>query len=458
MPLRGFCCIMLAMLKKVLLLAAAAACTFAAFAGCSNSENETNDNTVLGMRYYKSWPAFNTTAEFALYAPFTEQAEKDKAIATYEQAASLLNELESVLSVSVEGSDIYKFNTAAPGATVGISQHTYNVLKTARDMYEETEGAYNAGVYYSVDLWGFAPSLPGDESMPYDREHPNEQLPEDKYIEAFQKLGTHFPEIQLTDNGDGTYSVTKPEATVTVDGDETVYSLRIDLGGIGKGYAVELVDELIDEAGFENSYFSFGTSSMAINGSATSEDGKWELQIRDPRGQGLNDWYLSMRVANASLSTSGDYEQYYIIDGERYCHIIDPATGAPINRGIITATCIGGNAAEADARTTAICAMDLDTAIAYINSDEVKEQGLKLGFVYENKFGWKTFYTNMNEGDYILKLDNELPSWAYILIIIGAICIGCGIWCIVKHIKKSKSKQAEQVIEQSGSKVEVEEN
>ena len=406
---------MLAMLKKVLLLAAAAACTLTALAGCGDKNNIFaalsscgNKNDALGLKYSKQFYAFSTLADFNLYSAFTEQEEKDRAVALGDSVRDLLGELENTLSVAVEGSDIYKFNTAAPGATVGISQHTYNVLKTALDMYEETEGAYNAGVYYSVDLWGFAPSLPGDEPMPYDREHPNEQLPEDKYIEAFQKLGTHFPEIQLTDNGDGTYSVTKPEATVTVDGDETVYSLRIDLGGIGKGYAVELVDELIDESGFENGYFSFGTSSMAINGSATSQDGKWELAFRDPRGTGDGS-YLSLRTANVAVSTSGDYENYYMIEGTRYCHIIDPDTGRPINNGIATASCVGGDAGEDDARTTAICTMTPAEAVAYINREDIKAMDLKMSFVVvsgDNKY----VVTNMRPEEYTLAAGFTLAS------------------------------------------------
>ena len=403
MPLRGFCCIMLAMLKKVLLLAAAAACTFAALPGCAD------DNQTAGLKYSRQYYAFSTLAEFNLYSAFTEQEEKDRAVALGDSVRDLLGELENTLSVAVEGSDIYKFNTAAPGATVGISQHTYNVLKTALDMYEETEGAYNAGVYYSVDLWGFAPSLPGDEPMPYDREHPNEQLPEQKYIEAFQKLGEHFPEIQLTDNGDGTYSVTKPEATVTVDGDETVYSLRIDLGGIGKGYAVELVDGLIDEAGFENSYFSFGTSSMAINGSATSEDGKWELAFRDPRGTSGSQTYISLRTSDVAVSTSGDYENYYILDDVRYCHIIDPDTGRPIDNGIATASCVGGDAGEDDARTTAICTMTPAEAVAYINREDIKAMDLKMSFVVvsgDNKY----VVTNMRPEEYTLAAGFTLAS------------------------------------------------
>lgn len=394
---------MLAMLKKVLLLAAAAACTFAALPGCAD------DNQTAGLKYSRQYYAFSTLAEFNLYSAFTEQEEKDRAVALGDSVRDLLGELENTLSVAVEGSDIYKFNTAAPGATVGISQHTYNVLKTALDMYEETEGAYNAGVYYSVDLWGFAPSLPGDEPMPYDREHPNEQLPEQKYITAFQQLGTHFSDIVPTDNGDGTYSVTKPKATVTVDGDENIYSLRIDLGGIGKGYAVGLVDGLIDEAGFENSYFSFGTSSMAINGSATSEDGKWELAFRDPRGTSGSQTYISLRTSDVAVSTSGDYENYYILDDVRYCHIIDPDTGRPIDNGIATASCVGGDAGEDDARTTAICTMTPAEAVAYINREDIKAMDLKMSFVVvsgDNKY----VVTNMRPEEYTLAAGFTLAS------------------------------------------------
>jgi thiamine biosynthesis lipoprotein len=68
------------------------------------------------------------------------------------------------------------------------------------------------------------------------------------------------------------------------------------------------------------------------------------------------------------ISTSGDYEQYYIIDDVRYCHIIDPTTGKPVQTGIMTATIIGGSAAEDDALTTAIMTMGKDKAIEFINT------------------------------------------------------------------------------------------
>ena len=153
---------------------------------------------------------------------------------------------------------------------------------------------------------------------------------------------------------------------------------------------------------------------MTINGSAGSSDGLWSLTFRDPRGNS-SDYYMSVRVRDIALSTSGDYENYYEVDGKRYCHIINPFTGSPIETGILTVTCLGGTAAEADARTTAISAMGLDRAIEYINSDSVKTKNLKIAFIYLNSAGEKLVVTNMEEGEYELagehyKLASEIDE------------------------------------------------
>lgn len=384
---------------------------------------------------------FATEATISLYDYFdTEQSQND-AVAFVESVYNTLKELESKLSVSIEGSDIYNFNAAELGARVEISADTYNVLNYALSVYEETDGAYNAGVYYSVDLYGFAARSDG-QKRPYDRANAGEQLPADKYVKAFKELAGSFGEVKLEQSG-GSYYAVKPQKTVTVEGDDTVYDLHIDLGGIGKGYAADMVDKMLEEAGYNNSYFSFGSSSMQINGSATSADGKWELTFRDPRGN-IMEYYFSTRVANSAVSTSGDYEQYYEIDGRRYCHIIDPSTGSPINNGILTATVIGGTAAEADARTTAICCMSLSEAREYINSEEVKALGLKIAFVYQNSIGWKTVYTNMADGEYTITIHNELPSWVYLLICVGVVVLACGGYAVYRAVAKRRAAKAEQ--------------
>ena len=73
-------------------------------------------------------------------------------------------------------------------------------------------------------------------------------------------------------------------------------------------------------------------------------------------------------IANLSVSTSGDNAQYYMIDGVRYCHVINPKTGKPVQTGVMSATILGGSAAEDDAYTTAIMAMGRDKAAEFVKT------------------------------------------------------------------------------------------
>lgn len=405
---------------------------------------------------------FGTDAYLRIYLPIDISDEElaqatEKANALHEEIKALLTSLDSSMNIANENSYISQFNSAEAGSEIEIDYHTYQVLSIAIKMFEETDGYYNPGVYYSVDLYGFGVRADYNERRPYDREDPSVELPDNEYVTAFQQLGESFAEVS-TYQRDGKYYVSKPEKTVTVEGH--TYSLAMDLGGIGKGYAIDLVDGLIDEAGFEYGYFNFGSSSQAINGSL-SEDGKYELQFQHPRAL-LGVGYLSTRAANVAISTSGDYILSYTIDGTRYSHIINPKTGAPIRTGIATATVLDGrvgvySAAEADARTTALCAMGVEKATEYMN--ELTEQGIMVAFLHENGIGWLTLYTNMEEDVFVADgvsfetdLRNELPSWVYLVICIGFVVIVVAAYAIVRVVKnrrKSKSVESNPVTAQS---------
>lgn len=344
---------------------AAAACVMPFAYGCS-SDYETQ--RALGSY-------MGTDASLVLTTNFNDEEVEALANELWAETKSCLSQIERSISVNVESSYISKFNAADAGEKVQLDETSYTVLSLAKEVYELTGGYYNPAVYYSVDLYGFS-SGTTRESMPYDRDSYT-ILPDEKYITAFQTLSGSFSQIIL-ESADGGYYATKPQTTVEVDG--AVYALKIDLGGIGKGYAADIVGELITNYGFEYGYFNFGSSSIAVKNSYETEDGKWNLSFRDPRGS-VNDSYLSAYVSDCCLSSSGDYEQYYLVDGVRYCHIIDPMTGSPIQTGIITATVIGGTAAENDALTTAIMAMGLEKAVDFINEELT---GKKVVFVYES--------------------------------------------------------------------------
>lgn len=405
---------------------------------------EQTEEEEVGKVYTRNYLAFGTSALIRVYTLDTSDEEYQRFIALHEEIKALLTSLDSSMNIANENSYISQFNSAEAGSEIEIDYHTYQVLSIAIKMFEETDGYYNPGVYYSVDLYGFGVRADYNERRPYDRKDPSVELPDNEYVTAFQQLGESFAEVS-TYQRDGKYYVSKPEKTVTVEGQ--TYSLAMDLGGIGKGYAIDLVDGLIDEAGFEYGYFNFGSSSQAINGSL-SEDGKYELQFQNPR-KFLGVGYLTTRTANVAISTSGDYILSYTIDGTRYSHIINPKTGAPIRTGIATATVLDGrdgegiySAAEADARTTALCAMGVEKATEYMN--ELTEKGIKVAFLHENGIGWLNFYTNMEDGTYTLNIQNELPSWVYLVICIGFVVVVVAAYAIVRVVKNRRAAKAGQ--------------
>ena len=288
-----------------------------------------------------------------------------------------LTDADNSLSVARAGSGIYNFNRAAAGSTVQIDEVCYKVLTAAKEAYEFTEGYFNPAVYYSEDLYRFAARPADAGAMPYDRDT-LQKLPDEKYITAFQTLSEHFSEVEVFES-DGIYYAVKPDFTVEVDGEK--YSLALDLGGLAKGWAVETVNKMMTDAGVEYGFFNFGFSGMSVK-KYRGGDGNYTVQPRDPRGEGD---YLSFRMHDGSLSTSGDNHKFYEVDGTRFCHIISPVTGAPIRTGVASVTVVGGTAWMSDALSTALAAMGKAKAADFINE---KLSGYKVAMlIFEDSSG-----------------------------------------------------------------------
>ncbi|MBD5632421.1 MAG: FAD:protein FMN transferase [Clostridia bacterium] len=315
------------------------------------TEVDTSAYTSKRRLYY----SMMSDAELVVSADFSAAGAEDKFTAFAHEVGGTLNAIDSALSTSVANSDITLFNEAAPGAQIEIREITYEVLGLALSVNAKTGGYYNPALYYNIYAYGFG----GAHNYPQNKS----ELPSDEVIEKYTALATHFGEITLSEAA-GKYYALKPTATVEVGG-ETL-SLKLDLGGIGKGYAVDKVDELFDEYGYKYGHFNFAASSMLVKSNLLQ--GEYEIRFGSPRSPS-RDPYFSVFARNEKLSTSGDNEQKYIIDGTRYCHIIDPTTGKPVQTGIMSATVIGGSAAEADALTTAIMAMGKERAVQFIETE-----------------------------------------------------------------------------------------
>jgi thiamine biosynthesis lipoprotein len=139
--------------------------------------------------------------------------------------------------------------------------------------------------------------------------------------------------------------------------------MRIGLGGIAKGHALDRAVEVLEARGV-GSFMIEGGGQVVTRGA--KGDRPWRIGIRDPRGA-RDDVFAVLDVADASVSSSGDYESFFVQDGVRYHHILDPRTGRP-SRGVWGVTVMSPDATLADALSTAFMVMDPRESLALAES------------------------------------------------------------------------------------------
>jgi len=137
--------------------------------------------------------------------------------------------------------------------------------------------------------------------------------------------------------------------------------MKIGLGGIAKGYALVRSGAALREAGVRSGLVSAGGQVLAMGDKAGRP---WRVGIRDPRGA-ADEPFVVLHVRDTSVSTSGDYERFFVKDGVRYHHILDPRTGRPA-RGLRSATVVTADPTRADALSTALMVMGKDKGLALI--------------------------------------------------------------------------------------------
>jgi len=142
----------------------------------------------------------------------------------------------------------------------------------------------------------------------------------------------------------------------------TQAGVRIDLGGIAKGYAVDRSIQILQQAGVHNALVSAGGDTRVIG---KRWNRSWKIGIRDPRKQG--GVVTMIPLQDSAISTSGDYERYFEEDGERYHHILNPGTGKSTHT-IHSSSIIGGKAIDTDALSTSVFVLGVKRGLALIDT------------------------------------------------------------------------------------------
>ncbi len=239
-----------------------------------------------------------------------------------------------------EDSAIYKLNHSS--GWVKVDKETYNLVETAVRYCQTTGGAFDPTLGKLITLWGFDKF---DEKKSF-------KVPSESDIKQALK-NSGCDKVEFDDR----------DMMIKTNG------VWIDLGGIAKGYALERAYALVKGLDPDATGFIDIGGEIRIIGPKYGR-APWVIGVRDPRGSDVID-YLYLK--KGAVSTSGDYERYFIVNGKRYCHILDPKTGYPAG-GARSVTVIADDGVTADVYSTAGFVMAKDWRYVLVHFPELGMQ------------------------------------------------------------------------------------
>ena len=255
------------------------------------------------------------------------------ALAAFDAVFKEFDRLEALMSIWREGSDVQRVNQAAGDHPVPISPETREVIRAARQVSDWTEGKFDITFGALSDIWKF------------DHDQDN-RVPAPAAIRARLPLVDY--QALIVDEQKGTAFLGK-------------HGMRMHLGGIGKGYAVDHGASLLRAAGVRDFMIQSG-GDLYVAG--RHGDRPWRVSIRDPRGPAGSS-FAALDLEDGTFSTSGDYERFFMKDGRRYHHILDPDTGEPA-RGCRSVTIVTDSATLSDGIDTGVFILGPDKGMALI--------------------------------------------------------------------------------------------
>jgi thiamine biosynthesis lipoprotein len=265
----------------------------------------------------------------------------DAAAAPEAVQAALEGELAAVnasMSTYREDSEISRFNRAPVGEWFAVSPDFLAVLEAALDIGRRSGGAYDVTVAPLVNLWGFGPGA----SQP--------QVPAAGAIDALRAdVGQQHLEV------DGSAARVRKAA-----------ALSLDFSSIAKGYAVDRLARYLRGQRIGDFLVEVG-GEMRLAGRSPRGD-RWRVAIERP-SPGDRAVGVALSLSDVAVATSGDYRNYFEIDGRRYSHSIDPRTGYPVAHDLVSVTVVAERAMEADAWATALVVLGPDRAMT-VASDQ----------------------------------------------------------------------------------------
>lgn len=260
---------------------------------------------------------------------------------------SLLIEIDKSLSTYHKTSIITRFNQA--DSVVEVDKMFTDVFNLSKQVYQESEGAFNPTVAHLVNAWGFG--------------FKNLENTDSTTIDSLLKF-VDFDAITIVGN-----NVTK-----------TNKNLMLDFNAIAQGYSVDVIANFLADQGIENYMVEIG-GEVKVRGK-NDKNKLWRIGIDKPvENEAERTLEAVVNLENQSLATSGNYRKFYEKDGVKYSHTLNPKTGYPVRHSLLSATVITDNCALADAYATVFMVVGIDKAKEIL----AKNKKIKAVLIFENE-------------------------------------------------------------------------
>ena len=285
-----------------------------------------------------------------------------------------LERVNQLMSTYIADSDVSRFNQSESTDWIAVDAETARVVDRALKISSITDGAFDVTVGPLVSLWKFgagAKSADGIQVITKDQLPTEAEIAEVQSNVGFEKLSVRSDPPAIR---------------------KTVSELKLDLSAIAKGYAVDRVSNQLAELGCENVLVIVGGEAMATGLShpnkSESTETRWTLGIEKPIDH-VQTADSAAALENRAMATSGDYRSFFMVEGTRYSHAIDPQSGRPAEHQVASATVVAGDCMTADALATAlmVCGPEKAKAICRATNSQyliaVRDPSGYSGFRYE---------------------------------------------------------------------------
>lgn len=265
--------------------------------------------------------AMDTLMSFTVYGPDAEEA--------LAAATQRVNDLEKLLSVTREDSQVWQLNHAG-GTPIAADSDLTAILTAAQELGDSTGGALDVTLYPVVRSWGFTTG--------------EYQIPSNETIAGL---------LERVDYR----AVTAKDGQITLP-----KNMEVDFGAVAKGYAGEVCADLLREKGVTSAILRLGGNIQTVG--AKPDGSPYRIGIQNPNGSASDNVGI-LEVVDQAAVTSGGYQRFFEEDGVRYWHIIDPATGAPARSGLTSVTIVADSGTLCDGLSTALFVMGKDKGLSY---------------------------------------------------------------------------------------------